>query len=194
MTLHELLKTHTAQVHKDLEKKLNLLSPDMTIEAYIQLLKSFYGFYSSFESHLIKSEYNHFMENRLKSKHIVEDLISLGLSEKEIGLISITPLQPHFSLEQWLGSLYVIEGSTLGAQVLTIHFTNKFNFLNLQGSKFFDGYGPKTGLYWKEFLSFLEKEWKDKSLSEDKIIASAQSTFLQIGLWLTKDFKRSDAN
>lgn len=185
MNLHEKLKSQTAQIHENLERELNLLRSDFTLHHYHFTLKRFYGFYDLFEYSLRKSEYSNFMTNRYKSFLLEQDLNFLGYTNKEISNLPRARIPPLNTDEEILGALYVLEGSTLGSQVLFRHFSEKFSFNPEEGLKFFNCYGSSTGQYWREFLAFLERELQEKKLTDDLIIESAQKTFLLLGNWLT---------
>ncbi len=49
-----------------------------------------------------------------------------------------------------LGCLYVLEGATLGGQVISRHLA-KLGIGPENGGRFFNGYGARTGEMWKSF-------------------------------------------
>ncbi|WP_278009613.1 biliverdin-producing heme oxygenase [Flavobacterium gyeonganense] len=53
--------------------------------------------------------------------------------------------------------MYVIEGSTLGGRYILKNITTIAGLDKGQGVSYFNGYGEKTGNYWKSFLIFLEE-------------------------------------
>lgn len=54
-----------------------------------------------------------------------------------------------------MGMLYVLEGSTLGAQVIRRELARQG--ADLKGLSFLDPYGPRTGAMWKSFLTVLRR-------------------------------------
>lgn len=60
------------------------------------------------------------------------------------------------SLAEALGLLYVLEGSTLGGQVIRKRLLARG--LGLDGVSFLDPYGADTGPRWKAFLAVLDRE------------------------------------
>ena len=186
MNLHQSLKAQTAQLHNEIEKDLNLLRQDFSLRDYETVLKRFYRFYISLEDSLRKSNYAMLLEKRSKTELLLKDLSFFGIRKNELEGTFDKVALPLNSPEEILGAFYVLEGSTLGGRVLTQHFSSKFDFSPEGGINFFNGYGDKTGLYWKEYLEFMDKEWKEKKLNEELIISSAQKTFQVLHQWLTE--------
>lgn len=58
--------------------------------------------------------------------------------------------QPPFTFSQQVGYAYVKQGATLGGQVISKHLYQALDFTPAE-NRFFQGYGPLTGLKWKEF-------------------------------------------
>jgi len=82
-----------------------------------------------------------------------------------------------------LGCLYVVEGSTLGGQVITRQLLKSLGLTAENGVAFFNGYGAETGLRWKAFGAWLE-EGAAQLDHDDAIIAGANETFRTLGDWL----------
>ena len=89
-------------------------------DGYTKLLIRFYGFHSTWEeaaSALAPDKA--FFESRRKTKLLVKDLKALGLPCDEITrLPQCDPLMPLPSPAAMLGSMYVVEGSTLGGAII----------------------------------------------------------------------------
>ncbi|MES2525835.1 MAG: biliverdin-producing heme oxygenase [Bdellovibrionota bacterium] len=187
MTLFEKLKAETKTEHEELEKALDLLSPDFSIDDYRELLKKFYGVYFVVEDCLKKSKLADHYHGRFKTQHIRQDLLNLGMSEQEIQTIPICGLViPLDNLNFLIGTLYVLEGSTLGALILMKHFHSRFDLNSLNGLLFFSGYGEETLVKWKEWRLFSEKYASEHDLSHPAIITQAQNTFTFLRSWLTQ--------
>ena len=186
MNLHQALKSQTAQLHNEIENDLDLMRLDLSRQDYQTVLERFYSFYVPFENLLHESIYSDFLKPRSKISHLIKDLSFLGVQIDGLDHFSEKDLFPLNTPEQILGVLYVLEGSTLGGRILTQHFSTKFDFSPEEGINFFNCYGVKTGIYWKEFLEFMEKERIDKSLKEELIISSAKNAFQALNKWLTQ--------
>lgn len=179
MSLLTELKSSTQSEHDSIEASLNLMDPEMTLEKYKSMLSRFYGFYAAVEPELEK-----FASLPLEKRAPV--------LEKDLGFFNISPssiekLPPSsFSLEKMedaLGMLYVLEGSSLGAQVLSRHFEEKLKVQKGKGLDFFFGHGRETMPRWLVFKDKLEALGSE--LKRDSIIVSAKKTFSLLESWLT---------
>ncbi len=186
MTLFEKLKAETKTEHDELEKALDLLSPDFSMEDYRELLKKFYGIYFVIEDCLKKSQVAEHYQDRFKTQLLRQDLLNLGLTETELKIIPISGITiPLENLNFFMGTLYVLEGSSLGALILTKHFHSKFGLNNLNGLLFFSGYGDQTLVKWKEWREFSEKFSSEHNLSHSEIVNHARNTFTFLRSWLS---------
>jgi heme oxygenase (biliverdin-IX-beta and delta-forming) len=174
------LKQETIQLHQQIENGLDLFRSDFTLEDYRSLLVRFYGYYSPWEERAAVTA-PCLLAQRSKRANLAIDLEYLGMPRDEIS--SIAPcddLPPLDTPARVLGSMYVVEGSTLGGQILLRHMRSRFG-LKQAGCAFFSGYGEQTGRMWKQFGGILEEspsEWRPE------IVSSAVATFESMGRWL----------
>jgi heme oxygenase len=59
------------------------------------------------------------------------------------------------ALEQGLGCLHVLKGSTLGARFIAKHIENELHLATGSGAAFFNAYGESTSERWNSFRSFV---------------------------------------
>lgn len=182
------LKQETRGQHENTESDVDLMRPDFTRENYRDLLVKFYSFYKPFEEKMSEAiaknsiEFNH--NERLNTPKLERDLRALGMSDEEISKIETTNELPNLdSGERIFGSLYVIEGSTLGGQVISRHLKQNLGMDETNGTAFFSGYGKDTGPMWKAFGDAITK-FAETSENQDEIIAGANETFEKIGVSL----------
>lgn len=174
MSLHQVLKERTDLLHRKLERELDLMREDLSLEDYIEILKRFYGFYNSLEERFD-------FKGREKKQLLINDLEFLGVEDlSQIPHFNSFPLSTDRSFE-W-GLRYVIEGSTLGGMVLSPHFKEKLN-LSENGVSFFSGYGPETPKRWREFLVELETFGQTQDDLESAC-RGAEFTFSSLYDWL----------
>ncbi len=186
MILFENLKAQTKTAHDELEASIDLLSPGFSKSDYVELLKKFYGIYSVVERELRKTKIAEHYSDRFKTPLLKQDLLALGLSESDIQKIPQIRINlPLENLNFFLGMLYVLEGSSLGALILTKHFHTRFDLNSLNGLAFFTGYAEKTLMMWKGWREFSEKFADENHLSHEEIIKTAQDTFSILKKWLT---------
>ncbi len=181
--LHERLKVETAASHKDTEKTLHFEKTISSKESYLKLLKGFYGFYLPVEKDLLKfgGEFEAMgiqIRQRLKSDLLTQDMRSLGLNETSA--IKVCPSIPRISsLASAMGVLYVLEGSTMGGQIISKKLREA---LILETDKsFHNPYGKETMPMWMGFKGALDKV---KANEEDDVVEAAKATFKCLGVWL----------
>ena len=107
-----------------------------------------------------------------------------------IDLLNSTALPPQLpvcgdlpdcnSIAQAFGCLYVLEGATLGGQVLCRHFNQTLGLDARNGSAFFSGYGEATGAMWALFGERLTAA----NVDETAAISAACQTFQTLEQWL----------
>ncbi len=179
------LKARTAHQHSQTEDGVDLMRDDFTLDEYRKLLVRFYSFYKSYEEKVSDAlrqnplDFNH--AERLNTPRLIADLTSLGMSESDISQIaSVSDLPALDSGEQIFGSLYVIEGSTLGGQYISRHLKQKFDLDETNGAAFFSGYGKDTGKMWNGFRESITA-FAETSANKEEIIGGAIETFEKIG-------------
>ncbi len=156
--IHSRLKAATAEIHARLEQQLDLLRDDLTLRDYVGLLERFYGVYEPFErmaDPMLKRLPGIEFERRKKTELLAADLIHLGVSPEGLALLPRLSFAVPERPEQLLGWLYVLEGSTLGGQILARHFGTRFPLSAECGLRFFTAYGEETATMWRQFLEVL---------------------------------------
>lgn len=174
------LREETAAHHKRLEDGL-ALSPQSVNEVRIRgILRGFYAFYRAWEPWIEVSPINkEFFAPRRKSPVVARDLRALGL--KDFGQIPRFDLRlGEPTLARAFGSLYVIEGSTLGGQIIE-RWIRSSAWMPEGGLEYFSSYGPYVGWMWKEFQRELSA--KVPVSSQDQVIDGAASTFDNLHFW-----------
>lgn len=178
------LRKETAGSHARLEKALALLDPPLARERFVTLLERFYGFHAVWEPVIAPHFDPDFLQPRRRIRLIEADLIALGHHPADT--------KPPFcfgaaalgrSPEAALGSLYVLEGSTLGGQVIA---------RGLQGTgwgeriRYFNPYGEGTGTMWSALKTLVRT--RSGTSSDPKIMAGALATFDLLQDWLSPAF------
>jgi heme oxygenase len=180
------LRSATASLHAAIEHRVNLSEESFTLGQYTQILKIFYGFYKPLETRI--AAYGEQPErwitgDRRKAHLLAADLQWAGLTQEQIDALPLCPLLPAVSHHaQQLGCMYVIEGATLGGQVIR-HMAARHLGLNGAGTAFFSGYLEKTAVMWKAFCNLL---LQSDLCESDRLAAldSARWTFLTLDRWI----------
>jgi len=172
------LKIQTSDSHKKLEElpvSMSIMSPEMKIEDYTYYLSLMHDVHNDTETLIFPlfSDLIEDLEHRRKKQLIENDLLFLNSNNTDSEKVfQIEGISTPFAL----GILYVVEGSTLGGRFI---LKNVSKFPELSGDKgvsYFNGYGEKTGSFWKSFLNFLS-EYEQKHDCGDAIIEGAIFAF-----------------
>lgn len=173
-------KAGNDQLHRDIENALDLSGHDFSLRKYQRLVRRFYGFYSPWEAE-VSTIAPDLIAGRAKRSRLLRDLAYLGVGPDELSRIELCgSLPPLDTRVRVIGSMYVLEGATLGGQILSRHMRSRFGFES-GGRHFFAGYGERTGSMWKQFGEILQAQ---PAHAHDEIVSSAVATFESIGLWV----------
>jgi heme oxygenase (biliverdin-IX-beta and delta-forming) len=182
------LKQATSQRHAALERQLPLLDPNLSHPAYRQCARRFFGYYAPLEAKLLALPWwesiGFCYTPRHKTPRLEQDLLSMGdTSDTLAQLPRCQNLPTTDTLAHLLGCLYVLEGATLGGQIITKHLRANLGVTPQSGSAFFNGYGVHTGPHWLAFCKMMMVH-AEHSGSADDIITSANQTFATLDQWL----------
>lgn len=178
------LRAATGASHKSLEDRMPFMRPELDRALYVRLIQAYYGFYAPLEQ-LISgvADLSETGRQRQKVPALVRDLTALGLSASDIQALPLcTDLPAIDNAHQLLGTRYVIEGATLGGQVLRRVIKDKLGIEADSGAEFLDVYGRDTGPLWKAFLQQLA-EAQDPQY-HPQIVDAACATFDCFERWL----------
>lgn len=184
--LLDALRTRTGQLHVHLEKRMPFFCAHLDCGLYTRLIQAYYGFYQPLETALIRSTCvpaGLDLAVRLKVPTLLRDLEALGARPEPLALCRDVPLID--SPGACLGVLYVLEGATLGGQVLRRQIHATLGLDEHSGAAFLNVYGADTGRRWKAFLALLDEQPADPVLHEAAARA-AHSTFICFERWLDR--------
>jgi heme oxygenase len=173
------LKEATREQHENLEGTVNVMDQTFSLDSYKTLLCKFYRFYSAIEPEIDKLDLKatgYDLDERRKLPKLEKDLKSLGVLESARELPRWGGIPALENNAQAFGSLYVMEGATLGGQIINRHLKEHLGISPENGGAFFNGYGERTGPMWKEFVR-IATEFAGSGESDDVIVASARETF-----------------
>lgn len=179
------LRAGTETLHVALEKRLPFFSEKLDLERYKQLLAAYYGFYQPLESNLLGCKFPEGFElsTRLKTPALLKDLRALNISTQGLPVCNNLPPLDHPA--SVLGVLYVLEGATLGGNVLRKHVSEQLGLDAANGCAFLYVYGEATGKQWKAFLDYLGSVPLDAP-SRALAVHAACSTFSYFEQWLER--------
>jgi heme oxygenase (biliverdin-IX-beta and delta-forming) len=190
------LRIETRGEHEAVEQVLDLMSASLTHDGYRQRLEQFYGFYAPLEKalkdsiahqHHTSGEPNILRGTRSalsfrlnKTALLQHDLHHLGVVTQNIPLCRELP--PLEAQAEVLGCIYVMEGATLGGQMITRHVLATLGITPETGGRFFHGYGDDTGKMWQGMRQLLVSGASD-TRTENIIVATAITSFACLRRW-----------
>jgi heme oxygenase len=181
------LKHEIEPYHRDVESRLDLVSPRLTRGRYRTVLAQLSGFYLPWQRQLTACSCWGAIPTlaaRLRGSALVEDLRALGV-ESQARLPQCAFIPQPTSLPALLGTMYVFEGATLGGRIVSQHVERT---LALQGAgcSFFTAYGDQVIPMWRAFQELLVSH--SGHCGDDKMIAAARDTFQALAAWLREPF------
>lgn len=184
-SLADRLRDETRDLHEALERDLDWERRMATPEGYARLLTRWWGFHAVFEPMVRASPPFAGLEGRGRFHLVEADLGRLGLSSAAIrALPRIESLAFLGNEAAMIGALYVLEGSTLGGQVIARHVERTLGAGVAAGAcAYFQGYGKASTMpMWRAFLACLGEV---DARSHDDVVIGARRTFYVLRGWLT---------
>lgn len=182
----DLLRTGTADIHQLIERRVPVFREDFNLEDYARLVESFFGFWAPVEEKLSKvptlRDRDLALQSRFKCSLLRDDLLILGRDPATVPQCEKLPRLDTFL--QGLGCLYVLEGSTLGSQIISRRLAEKLQLGERSGASFFNAYGGLVGSRWMEFKRFVSASVTPEHA--DNVVEAARQTFMCFYEWLGK--------
>lgn len=177
----EYLKQNTAEYHDAAEKLFNsekIFSKTFTVEDYKKIIHTNYLMLLHSEDKIFSSLADKFgeklqLKQRAKLPLIEKDLASLALENRTADSHILEFENEH----EALGAMYVIEGSTLGGNVIAKQLSKTEGFDEVTFN-FFGCYQENTGPMWKNFKEVLDTEVAEENYQEVLSGAKKLYTFL----------------
>ena len=180
----DLLKKGTADIHQLIEQRVPVFREGFNREDYGQLLETFFGFWSPVEARLSNLTSLRVpglaLQSRFKCALLRDDLLILGRDPAAVRQCEKLPRLDSFL--RGLGCLYVLEGSTLGAQIISRRLKEKLQTGERSGASFFNAYGDLTGERWMMFKRFVSASVEPDHAAN--VVDAARETFLCFYDWL----------
>lgn len=157
--LGEILRNATRGAHHAIDHHA-LLAPlvrqDLSLEHYGRVLRGFLWLYTPLQEALVLGieRAGGGFELADRVGWLRADLDRLGLA----GELPPDPWQPPpmDNAERLVGALYVVEGSTLGGQVIARRIAASLGLTAQHGARFFNGWGEQTNARWSAFWRFAD--------------------------------------
>lgn len=185
--ISDLLREKTAEQHRKLESHpllCKLTSDGLTLSVYAIILDKFYGFFSPLEEAINRFSLEKYLPDfaeRRKAQLLLLDLQNLDQASSAQFCDQLPEIH---DIDSAMGALYVMEGSTLGGQMISRHVEKTLGLTPNHGSAFFYGYGKETGKRWKKFQEALQHLALERP-DHHPLVTASQNTFLQFNHWLS---------
>jgi heme oxygenase (biliverdin-IX-beta and delta-forming) len=176
-------RAQTRELHERAEALVDL-SRLRTVERYQTLLSRLLGFHGPLERRLAHVDLGVVgldLDARRKAHLLEDDLRCLGVDPGQVPACGDLPALP--ALPEALGCLYVLEGSTLGGQVISRHLRETMSVVPGRGGSFFASEGRDVGAMWRAFCRALEAGCPGEP-EATRAAESAVRTFASFNAWL----------
>lgn len=182
------LRYETAAQHASLEQNLQWQEICADRCRYVGMLARFYGFLSIWEpmaESQLAEDALQFLEPRRKTPLLGEDLRWFGWDHFDfMRAPRISPQTVRLEGEAAsLGSFYVMEGSTLGGQILSRKLERDLGLREGHGYSYFRSYGDEVERAWRGFGAFLAARLIQEQ-DQREAVAGATTVFAALREWL----------
>jgi heme oxygenase len=181
------LRARTSALHHRAERQLGLPDAIKTGDDYRRWLGNFLDFYRPLEARLTAfpdwEALGISLASRLHSASLEHDLAVLGCAARP-GAGAPAELLPDLpTIAHALGALYVLEGATLGGQVILRAILSRPGLSIGGATRFFGGRGRDLGPMWNAFRERLDEFGRDHPSRRPDVAAGALRTFQSLLNW-----------
>jgi len=182
-TVRDRLRLETAEIHERLHRHPGLAaaaSGSITSDDYALLLARLFGFHRAYESVVAETAFNDAFDLGFppvaRSESLALDLVALGVDRAVIANLRLCAIARPSSVAELLGSRYVVEGSTLGGQLIARALEPRFG----DNRRFFLS---KPGNAWRALTDSLEALGGNPSAVQ-AAAGAARASFLDFEKWM----------
>jgi len=151
------LRDATAEAHRNVEAAMALQERCADRASYRRLLADLWGIYAPLEAKLEAVDWRGSgidLAKRTKAQWLRADLLALGLSNGDIADLPRAAQLPAIrGAADGFGVLYVLEGASLGGQLILRQIKPALGLTESHGARFFASYGADLGEYWRSFVA-----------------------------------------
>lgn len=172
------LRAATRMQHDRIEQVLAFDAP-MPLARYAAVLLGFQRFLGAWERELrdaLPARLRGWLESRSRLGWLAQDLAFLDVAQPRASAPLLQCL-PVSSVAAAFGSMYVIEGSALGGQVIVPRLQRDLGLAPERGASYFHGFGERTGGMWREFRLMAEAEIGRDPVCRREACRAAEQTF-----------------
>jgi heme oxygenase len=175
------LRLETTPDHASVEQSVPLMDKGLTRATYVSCLKKLHGLIAAWEEWAALNApvgLQPFLATRRRLQLLQLDLKWFGADCGDE-----RPTLPEMpDTAAVLGAMYVMEGSTLGGQLIARHVEQVLGLMPGRGNAYFRGHQERTGNLWKELCELLRTNVPDSET--DAAIVGARAMFRAFGTWM----------
>jgi heme oxygenase len=178
----EQLRRETLPDHNAVEQSVPLMDEELDVDTYVSSLLKLHGIIAAWEEWAAPNApgwIQPLLAARRREQLLTLDLTWFGADASAGARPALTEIRDAAGL---LGAMYVMEGSTLGGQLIARHVERVLKLTAGQGSAYFRGHKEQTGKLWKELCDVLQTKVPDSET--DAVIAGAKAMFGVYGSWM----------
>lgn len=178
------LRQETEADHRAVEGAVPLMHEGLSTAQYIQCIRQIHGVVAAWEERAAEVVPLWLRPAILarQRKQLLERDLAWFSAEKDDRRSALPEMN---DLPSFFGTMYVMEGSTLGGQFIARHVEKVLHLNEGQGSSYFRGHGSQTGPMWKEFCEMLRLRILDDQT--DAVVLSAKAMFRTFGAWMLRN-------
>ncbi len=200
-TLSARLRLQTRAAHDRIEANphfARLMAPDLTRPEYHALVARLFGHHAAAEAGLAGAAA--LLPDRLglagrlrRTALLGADLVALGSTPVQVAALPRCPGLALRRPEEAWGVLYVLEGSSLGGQVIARHLAQHLQIGPSTGASGMAPYGAETGALWRGFKDALDEAFAmgapdhvctRGALDAEAVIDAACQAFDRLDRWV----------
>jgi heme oxygenase (biliverdin-IX-beta and delta-forming) len=178
----EQLRRETLPDHNAVEKSVPLMDEELDVDTYISYLLKLHGIIATWEEWAAPNApawIHPLLVARRRGQLLTLDLKWFGADACGEARPALPEMKDAAGL---LGAMYVMEGSTLGGQLIARRVELVLKLTPGQGNAYFRGHNERTGKLWKEFCDALRTNVPDTET--EAVIAAAKAMFGVYGSWM----------
>lgn len=169
------LRRATRAEHEGTEATVPLMKPELTRAEYVETLQRMYRAVSAWDAwstQHVPQRLVSLLQGRQRSPLLAQDLTTLGAITPQDSASAQLPAGATEA--EFLGRMYVMEGSTLGGQYIARHVEETLGLAPGVGDAYFRGYGERTSAMWKAFQSVLAELPEEQT---ETVVQAAKQMF-----------------
>lgn len=181
------LRQSTRSLHSILDTQVDILNNLNSPLEYRAILERFFGIYTVLEPQLVRMPGLELWLSDIKERQrlpaLISDLHFLGSNLESLPLCYDMPRLQNAA--DAFGCLYVLEGSTLGGQVISRHVKSTLGFTAERGCRFFSAADRQVPQKWAQFIEVLEDFANADPEQCSAVVENAKRTFQTFIAWFS---------